>query len=572
VRYEFDDIVVDPDNYRVYKGGILRPIGPRAFDLLLDLLANAGRAVDKQELFDRVWKGAAVTDNALTRAVRQLRQVIGDRALAPRYVETVARRGYRFGAAARCVPKSSTVRVAVLPFDDLSTTPDECFTDGLVEELITQLGQANPEQLAVIARGSAMPYKASSKGVAAIGRELAVDYVLQGSVRRTGTRARLSVQLARVSDAFVSWSTSYEVEARDSLRLQERVAQHAIRQIRSRLVPSGQTTQGESVDPEAHAAFLRGRYFLSKRTADGLRRALKAFEEAAARAPDMARAHVGLAQCHTSSLAGLTPLRSGNEALARAAVARALEVDDHLADAHALLGLMRAAAWDFAAAERALRWAIALDPNDPGPRHWLAMFPLAVAGRFDEALEELTRARQLDPLSLIVHSDMAAVFYLNREFDRAIAQCGTTLDLDPHFARAHLYRGWAWAATGQAKKAAAAIQAAYQHDDSPWTLAWLGYARAIAGERVKAADILQRLLRRIESGRGGSPYVVALVYAGLGEIGAAVTWFERAFAERSFWLPFVGHFAAFDGLRHDRRFELLLRRVRAALSIEGSGA
>ncbi|HUE89780.1 MAG TPA: hypothetical protein VMO26_27195 [Vicinamibacterales bacterium] len=152
-----------------------------------------------------------------------------------------------------------------------------------------------------------------------------------------------------------------------------------------------------------------------------------------------------------------------------------------------------------------------------------------VAGRFNEALEELTRARQLEPLSLIVHADMAAVFYLNREFDRAIAQCGTTLDLDPHF------------------------------------------ARAIAGERVKAANILRRQLRRIESGRGGASYLVALVYAGLGEIGAAVTWFERAFAERSIWLPSVEHFAAFDGLRHDRRFEHLLRRMRAALSIEGSG-
>jgi TolB-like protein/tetratricopeptide (TPR) repeat protein len=570
-RYEFDDVVVDPDNYRIYKGGILRPIGPRAFDLLLDLLVNAGRAVDKQELFDRVWKGATVTDNALTRAVRQLRQVIGDRARAPRYIETVARRGYRFAAAARCVPKSSTVRLAVLPFEDLSPTPDECFTDGLVEELITQLGQANPEQLAVTARGSATSYQASSKNLTAIGRELAVDYVLQGSVRRTGTRARLSVQLARVSDGSVSWSTSYDVEARDSLCLQENVAEHVTRQIHIRLARSGQTAQRESVDPEAHAAFLRARYFLGKRTADGLRRATEAFEEAAMRAPNMARAHVGLAQCHASSLAGLNPHGSGNVGLARAAVARALEVDNHLADAHALLGLLHAAAWDFAAAERSLRWAIALDPNDPGPRHWLAMFPLVVAGRFDEALEELTRARRLDPLSLIVHADMAAVFYLNREFDRAIAQCGTTLDLDPYFARAHLYRGLAWAATGHAKKASAAIRTAYQIDDSPWTLAWLGYARAIAGERVKAADILRRQLRRIESGRGGASHLVALVYAGLGEIGAAVTWFERAFAERSIWLPSVEHFAAFDGLRHDRRFEHLLRRVRAALSIEGSG-
>ncbi|HXW08390.1 MAG TPA: winged helix-turn-helix domain-containing protein [Vicinamibacterales bacterium] len=240
MRYEFDDVVVDPDNYRVYKSGTLRPIGPRAFDLLLDLLGNAGRAVDKQELFDRVWKGAAVTDNALTRAVRQVRQVIGDRAQAPRYIETVARRGYRFAASARCVPKSPTVRVAVLPFEDLSPTPDECFTGGLVEELITQLGQANPEHLAVIARASAMSYPTSLKGVAEIGKGLAVDYALEGSVRRAGTRVRVSVQLVRVSDEFVVWSTSYDVEVPDSLRLQESVAEAITRQIQIRLDRSSQ--------------------------------------------------------------------------------------------------------------------------------------------------------------------------------------------------------------------------------------------------------------------------------------------------------------------------------------------
>lgn len=324
VRYEFDDVVVDPDNYRVYKSGTLRPIGPRAFDLLLDLLGNAGRAVDKQELFDRVWKGAAVTDNALTRAVRQVRQVIGDRAQAPRYIETVARRGYRFAASARCVPKSPTVRVAVLPFEDLSPTPDECFTGGLVEELITQLGQANPEHLAVIARASAMSYPTSLKGVAEIGKGLAVDYALEGSVRRAGTRVRVSVQLVRVSDEFVVWSTSYDVEVPDSLRLQESVAEAITRQIQIRLDRSSRAASRDAVDPEAHAAFLKGRYFWSKRTADGLRRAIEAFQEAAMRAPKMARAHVGLAQCHASSLAGLHPHRSGAEALARAAVARAV--------------------------------------------------------------------------------------------------------------------------------------------------------------------------------------------------------------------------------------------------------
>jgi TolB-like protein/Flp pilus assembly protein TadD len=562
-RYEFDDVVVDAENYRVYKGGDLRPIGPRAFDLLLDLLANAGRVVDKQELFDRVWQGAAVTDNALTRAVRHLRQVIGDEARAPRYIETVARRGYRFVAHARQVPASPKARLAVLPFDDLSPTPEDYFTDGLVEELITQLGQANPERLAVIARASAMSYRTSSKRWAEIGRELAVDYVLQGSVRRACGRVRISVQLARVSDQCLLWATSYDAEIHDILWLQEGLAEAATQQIHVRLVPSSRQQPERAIDPDAWAAYLKGRYYWSKRSSDGIDKAMRAFEDAVARAPAFARAHVGLARCHATFVMGLRP-RSGAEPLARAAVGRALDLDDRLAEAHATLGLLQSADWDFTAAERTLRWAGALDPNDPGARHWLAMFPLVVAGRFDEALDELRRAQQLDPLSLIVSADMAAIFYLTSQFDRAIAQCGRVLDRDPHFARAHLYRGWALAAKGQTDTAVDAVQAAVRIDGSPWTMAWLGYTCALAGHRAEAARILEHQLRLIEPGRGESSYLVAVVYSGLGEVDAAVTWFERAFAERSFWLSCIGRFPAFDELRQNARFQDLLRRTRAA--------
>jgi DNA-binding winged helix-turn-helix (wHTH) protein len=178
--YRFDDVVVDRRSYRVLKGGQVVPLGPRAFDLLWDLLDNAGRVVGKEELFERVWRGVAVTDNALTRAVKELRDAIGDDARAPRYVETIPRRGYRFVAPVRTGAPPSKVVLAVLPFADLSQEPEDYFCDGLTEELITQIAQIDADRLGVIARTSAMAYKDTTKTISEVGRELGVAYVLEG--------------------------------------------------------------------------------------------------------------------------------------------------------------------------------------------------------------------------------------------------------------------------------------------------------------------------------------------------------------------------------------------------------
>lgn len=245
--------------------------------------------VEKQALVERVWRGVAVTDNALTRAVKELRSAIGDDANAPRYVETVARRGYRFVGRVRAGGALPRAMLAVLPFADLSRDPEDYFCDGLTEELITQIAHLNAERLGVIARTSAMAYKASPKSIAEVGQELGVGYVLEGSVRREGERVRISAQLIEVRDQTHVWAESYEELLGDVLKAQRRVAESVARAVRVELGPMvGSRPAPRSLDPEAYAACLKGRYLWNRRTGDAIRQAIDAFELAIRREPTYA--------------------------------------------------------------------------------------------------------------------------------------------------------------------------------------------------------------------------------------------------------------------------------------------
>ena len=559
-RYAFDDVVVDAENYRVYKAGELRPIGPRAFDLLLDLLRHPGRVLDKDELIDRVWQGVAVTDNALTRAIKDLRRAIGDRARSPKYIETASRRGYRFVADVREVPATRRVSLLVLPFDDLSAAPAAHLTGGLVEELIARLGRLAPDQLTVIGHSSAVAAHEAGRPWAALGRELDADYVVLGSVRRDA-RVQVSVQLCRVSDAQVAATRTFGADATDAAGVEETLAEAIATDVQVRLSESA-TPAVPPVPPEAHNALLEGRYFLRLRTADGIAKARAAFERAVAVAPDLARAHVGLAHCHAFFIMGSLPSAEGR-ADGFAAITRARQLDDRLAEAHAVLAVLECSEWRFRDAERSLRWSIALDPNDPHPRHWLAMFPLVASERYEEALEQLRLARRLDPLSLIISADIAGVYCMTRQFERAVTQCTASLHLDPNFARAHVYLGWARAGLGRHDAAVVALETAARLDASAWTRAWLGYAYGAAGRAADAHSVLETL-HRPHAGHGELPFLVGVVHAGLGDVDEALEWFERAVDERSYWVSSLAAFPALDRLRADRRFETLLRRIRDA--------
>lgn len=557
-RYEFDDVVVDRDAYRLLKSGQTKALGPRAFDLLLDLLRHPGRVVEKHELIERVWRGVAVTDNAVTRAMKELRGAIGDDASAPRYIETVARRGYRFLADVRRSTRPGRRMLAVLPFSDFSENPEAYFCDGLTEELIGRIAQLDADRLGVIARTSSMAYKGTRKSAFDIARELGVSHLLEGSVRREGSRVRISAQLIDAQTQDHAWAGSYDENLTDVLQMQQRVAEAVADAIQVGLSPARSRRQAPALDPAAYVAYLEGRYLWTQRTAAGIRGAINAFQQAISLAPGFAPAHVALARCYLAFALGLLP-RGEAEPLAHAAVRRGLELDEQLAEGYATLGALEGSAGNAAAAEGAFRHALLLDPNDAAAHHWHAMFHLVGTGRFDEALEELHRARILDPLALVVAADVAVVLYLMRATDEALAQCRRVLDLNPHFGRAHLYTGWVLAARDEHEKAVAEFEIAARLDATPLSAGWLGYGYGRTGRRSEAERALGELRRFSQHGIEVA-FFEALVRMGLGETERTIEALERGRAEQSVGFGVVRFMPAFDPLQHHPRFRQIVDR------------
>ncbi|HSB07909.1 MAG TPA: winged helix-turn-helix domain-containing protein [Blastocatellia bacterium] len=346
ITYYFDDVAVDCDNFRVLKRGEAKAVEPRAFDVLIYLIEHRGRVVEKQELFDQVWKETFVTDGALTRIIKEIRQFIGDDAGSPRYLETLPKRGYRFIAFVEEVPSAageapeqgaveSIDSLAVLPFANLNADPEQdYFVEGITDLLITDLGKIGA--LKVISRTSVMQYKQARKPLPEIAEELRVKAVVEGSVLRVGERVRITVQLIEAATDRHLWAESYERDLRDVLALQSEVAQAIAREIQVALTPEEKVRLASvhPVNPEAHLAYLKGHYFLEKYSPDSIMKAIDCFQLAIEKDPNYAAAYAGLAYVYgVFVMAGFAPPRE-TIPKARAAVLKAVEMDDTLADAH----------------------------------------------------------------------------------------------------------------------------------------------------------------------------------------------------------------------------------------------
>src|ERR1700730_8946376 len=323
--------------------------------------------------------------------------------------------------------------LAVLPFQNWSgDSQQEYFSDGLTEEMITQLGNLEPSRLGVIARTSMMQYKGTKKSARNIGQELGVDYILEGSVRLEGDRVRITAQLIQVKDQTHLWASDFDRNLRDILILQSEVARAIAREIKKRLRPDEQRRLASKpvLDPEAHELYLQGRYFWNKRSRDGFLRAIEYFQQAIARSPNYAQAYAGLADSYI--LLGPNDILPANQVYpkAKAAASKALEIDDSMAEPHASLGFVKLLYdWDPGEAELEFRRAIELDWNYPTGHHWYA-YDLAAMGRMDEALREIRRALELDPLSIIINADMGQLLFFAHRYDEALVQCQKTIDLD----------------------------------------------------------------------------------------------------------------------------------------------
>jgi TolB-like protein/DNA-binding winged helix-turn-helix (wHTH) protein len=608
------------------KHGVRIRLPGQPFCVLSILLERSGQVVSREEMRDKLWEADTFVDyeRSLNSAIRKLRAVLGDSQESPRYIETVPRLGYRFiapveeisssaespltgpfepttsGPTAKLVelparrwslilgipailltmaagyfmwsrartrpqPSGERLMLAVLPFENLTGDPAQDYlSDGLTEEMIAQLGHLDPEHLGVIARTSVMHYKHTTEQAGQIGRELGVQYVLEGSLRRESDRVRITAQLVQMKDQTHIWSRQYDRELKSLLALQAEIAQETADEIevalgRGRKAWTADRKLASPSSYQAYDLYLKGRYFWNKRTKDGFQQAADYFQQSIAIDPNYARAYAGLADAF--ALMSSWSFVPQTEAIpkARAAALRALQLDDSLAEAHTSLALVAEIYdYDWQTAEKEYRRAIQLDPQYATAHQWYAEC-LSFQGRFPEALEESERARQLDPLSLIIATDHAAILYFARQYDRAIEQFRAVIAMEPNFARAHMVV-YAYVEKGMFPEALAETSRWSNINGSPvWELEAYVYGRW--GKQQQA----ERAFARWKRGNLGAPGVGAVVllqaYIATGRKEEALALIERSYREHSNLMTSLKVEPALDPLRGDPRFQELLRRV-----------
>jgi TolB-like protein len=453
----------------------------------------------------------------------------------------------------------------VLPFENPGGDPEEeYFCDGMTEELIAQLGRLDPQRLGVIARASAMRYKNTNRGIDQIGRELGVTYIFKGSMRRTAGAMGISAELIQVAGQTHRWAASYERDGLQGLLTQNELASRITRSLALELLPGqpSATARTSAANPQAHDAFLKGRYALNKGTAEGFRKAIEHFEQATSNDPGYAVAYAGLATAY--NLADYFRVLPARHAFpkAKAAALKALELNEGLAEAHNALAFATLAFdWDWPAAERSFLRAFEINPHFATARHWYG-FCLGILGRLDGSLQEIRRAQELDPLSLIISTHVGLMLYRARRYDEAIEQLCQTLEMEPQFAAAHYFLGWAYQKKECYEETISHLQKAIVHfERSPEKLAALGHAYAVFDQKEKAQEVLAEL-HQLSERRFVSAYDFALLYTGLGDNGQAFDWLERAYHERSFSLLMsLKAEPRLDVLQSDPRFQNLAHRV-----------
>lgn len=532
----FHGFELNTANSELRKSDRTIPLRPQACRVLTVLASRAGELVTRDDLRGAIWGSDKFVDfeHGLNLCIRQIREALGDDAHAQRYIQTLPRRGYRFVAPVHSPGAARRAMIAVLPFENLSGDPaQEYLSDAVTEEMITELGRLDPERLGVIARTSIMKYKNSRRGLRGIARDMGVDYVLEGSVRRHESRIRVAVQLVRVADQTHLWAESYDRSMTDLLDLQADVARIVAAQIDLKLSVTQQERlgRGRSLNLEAHEAYMRGRLHLRKMTREGTETAIKYFQQALTIEPQYAMAYAAMADAHI----GITSWYSApldTMPKAREAARKALALEPDLALAHALMGTVHLLFdWDWNAAGHEFNRAIELDPNLADGHVGYAALQTAL-GRFETALRELKIAQSLDPMSPSVHGDELWMWFGARRYDEAIAESRRWLDVDANFGRAYWTMALAFSYAGKHNAAIDAARKGVRVSDSPFAAVCLAEVYARAGNTRQARTALNTLESELHD-KYICGYNMAAVYAALGETERAFESLERGFLQRS---------------------------------------
>jgi TolB-like protein/DNA-binding winged helix-turn-helix (wHTH) protein/Tfp pilus assembly protein PilF len=611
VRFGAFDL--DLQSRELRKHGHRVPLVGQPVEVLICLLEASGEVVTREALRKKLWREDTFGnfEDGLNAAVKRLRRALNDTAENPRFVETLPRRGYRFigsvredeferglspdstmdagdpemmerlrrrlrnivAAAVLVVLTAAAVwfwrtgrqpppirSLAVLPLENLSAdASQEYLSEGLTDELITELGHI--KALRVISRTSVMTYERVRKPLPEIARELAVDAIVEGTVARSGNRVRVTAQLIQAAADKHLWAESYESDLGDALAIQRKVARSIASEIKIELTRHEQMVLASSkrVNPESQEAYLKGRYFWNKRTVDGLQKAVGYFSQAVDSDPTYAPAYSGLADSY--ALLGdweygvLTPKEAYPKA--KAAAAKALELDSDLGEAHISLAFaLDGFDWDFEAGEREFRKGLELNPGYATGHQWYAGH-LTLLGKNSEAIDEMKKAENLDPLSLIISADLAEDFFIAHRYDEGLNEIRKTMEMDSNFPMAHYQLAQAYLEKRQYGEAIEEFRKAVElSGGSAACLSGLGYAYAESGKRSEAEAILNELKSRPNA--AGAPEL-AVVYAGLDQREAAMAWLEKAYDAR--FNPGVLRRPMFDPLRSDARFTGLIRRI-----------
>ncbi|UCF63972.1 MAG: protein kinase [bacterium] len=457
----------------------------------------------------------------------------------------------------------STPSIAVLPLIDLSPDRDqEYFCDGLAEEIINALTRI--KDLKVISRNSAFQFKGENLDISQIGRRLGVQKVLEGSLRKGGDRIRVTVRLINVSDGFLIWADDYERELEDIFAIQDDIARSIVNNLKIKLIDISETQllKKYTDNVEAFSAYLQGRFFWNKRTADSLEKSIEYFNQAIQLDSQYALAYAGLADAYI--VLGLYGKYALPDVMPQAlkAVRQAEAIDDSLAEAHISEGCIQAIyQWNWESSENQFRKGIELKPEYALGHHWYAINFLTPRGRFEEAQKSINQALESEPLSLVIHSTIGLIHYFNRRYEQAIRHLEKTLLLDPNYPVTHFFLGRALVQAAKFPEAMDHLQQALKFfGDSTNMLATFAHAAALAGKEAITHKILTQL-QEISQRMYVSSYDIASIYVGLGQTGEALTWLEKALQERAYLLIYLEVDPIMDPLRKEKRFQELVEQI-----------
>ena len=472
---------------------------------------------------------------------------------------------------------SDKIKLAVLPFGNLgggNGEVDSYFTDGLTEEMITEVTRLQPEQLAVIARNTALNYDSSRKSLQQMKDDLGVDYVLEGRVRRAGNRVRISAQLSEIQDQTQLWAETYERDISDMLSVQAEIAQAIAREIHLALKLSESARLADlqkgqvRVKPDAYDAYLKARYELHNMTAASISKAAQDFERAVQLDPRFAPAQAGLASAYALMAIAPFDLMPPRDVMPKAekAAHESLELDSSLAEAHTALALVNHHFhWRWKEAEENYQRAIELNPDNSSAHLWYSWLLLAL-GRNVEAMQEIERTMRIvqetDPSRMVaVHATRASAWYFQRDFQRAAQECEKGLQLDSTHFMLHYMLGRAYMRMGQSEKAIAELKAASNAPgEYPLVDAALGLAYAVTGHKEETQKMAEQFKRTFSKRYIPSTYF-GMLYAGMGDKQRALMWLEKACAERADGLTWIGVEPMLDDLRSDFRFQEIVRKI-----------